>query len=190
MAASDDTPVLLERLSRILQNEAHASGLRPTQWEALRYLARANRFSRSPSAVTAYLGVTKGTVSQTLNALERKGLVRKRAAPGDRRNLMVEVTRAGRELLARDPVEAVSTAAARLSAVERRALSAALESLLAEALRRRGGRPFGLCRSCRFFQRRAKDGAPHRCALLEVPLSGEDSEQICIEQEPADPRGS
>ncbi len=184
MPGQDDIPVLLERLSRILQNEAHAGGLKPTQWEALRYLARANRFSRSPTAVTAYLGVTKGTVSQTLNALERKGLIRKQADPGDRRNVTIEVTCAGRNVLARDPVEAILTSAARLSAAERRALSAALEKLLTEALRRRGGRTFGVCRSCRFFQMRAKGGAPHRCALLEVPLSGEDSERICVEQEP------
>ncbi|MDJ0943982.1 MAG: MarR family transcriptional regulator [Kiloniellales bacterium] len=185
MTAKHDIPVLLERLSRILQNEAHAGGVKPTQWEALRYLARANRFSRSPSAVTAYLGVTKGTVSQTLNALDRKGLIRKRADPGDRRNVTIEVTRAGRDLLARDPVEVVLTAAARLSAAERRALSGALEKLLVEALRRRGGRPFGVCRSCRFFRKRAKGGSPHRCGLLDVPLSDTDSERICVEQEPA-----
>ena len=184
MTAPDDIPVLLERLSRILQNEAHAGGLKPTQWEALRYLSRANRFSRSPSAVTAYLGVTKGTVSQTLNALVRKGLVRKEADPGDRRNLTIEVTPAGRELLARDPVEALLTSAAKLGAAERRTLSDGLEALLGEALRRRGGRPFGLCRSCRFFQKRAKGGTPHRCGLLGVPLTGEDSRRICIEQEP------
>ena len=185
MAGQDDIPVLLERLSRILQNEAHAGGLKPTQWEALRYLARANRFSRSPSAVTAYLGVTKGTVSQTLNALERKGLIRKAADPGDRRNLTIEVTPAGAALLAQDPVAVLLRSAARLSAQDRRALSAGLERLLKEALNLRGGRPFGLCRSCRFFQRRAEGGAPHRCGLLEVPLSEDDGERICIEQEPA-----
>ncbi len=185
MAVQDDIPVLLERLSRVLQNEAHAGGLKPTQWEALRYLARANRFSRSPTAVTAYLGVTKGTVSQTLNALERKGLIRKAADPGDRRNLTIEVTPAGTALLARDPVEALIQSAGKLSAQQRRDLSVGLETLLKAALDRRGGRPFGPCRSCRFFQKRARGGAPHRCALLEVPLTGEDSARICIEQEPA-----
>ena len=186
MPGQDDIPVLLERLSRILQNEAHAGGLKPTQWEALRYLARANRFSRSPTAVTAYLGVTKGTVSQTLNALERKGLIRKQADPGDRRNLAIEVTPAGMTLLAQDPVETLAHSAAELSARQRRDLSAGLEILLKAALDRRGGRPFGLCRSCRFFRKRAKDGGPHRCALLEVPLTAEDSGRICIEQEPSD----
>ncbi|HIP78057.1 MAG TPA: MarR family transcriptional regulator, partial [Kiloniellaceae bacterium] len=65
MDTADDLGLLLERLARVLQNEAHSEGLKPTQWEALRYLSRANRFSRTPSGVTAYLGMTKGTVSQT-----------------------------------------------------------------------------------------------------------------------------
>ena len=185
MAEDDEIPVLLERLSRVLQNEAHSGGLKPTQWEALRYLARANRFSRSPSAVTAYLGVTKGTVSQTLNALERKGLIRKAADPGDRRNLTIAVTPAGAALLAQDPVAVLMRSAAQLDPGLRRDLAAGLERLLAAALEQRGGRPFGVCRSCRFFQKRAAGGAPHRCALLEVPLSDEDSARICVEQEPA-----
>lgn len=49
------------------------------------YFARANRFTRSSSALTDYLGLTKGTVSQTINAVERKGLVKKTAVVGDAR---------------------------------------------------------------------------------------------------------
>lgn len=184
MTGSADLAVLLERLSRVLQNEAHAGGLKPTQWEALRYLACANRVSRTPSALTAYLGMTKGTVSQTLNALERKGLLRKRGDPADRRQLRLELTAKGRRLLAQDPLEAIRQAAAALPAAERKALQAGLQNLLSDALRRRDGRPFGLCHSCRFFQASAPGGKPHRCALLEVPLSEDDSTRICVEQEP------
>lgn len=185
MKSAAEIAVLLERLARVLQNEAHSEGLKPTQWEALRYLARANHFSRSPSAVTAYLGMTKGTVSQTLNALERKGLIAKENDPADRRNVRIALTKAGHSLLARDPVQAMVEAAARLGVTEQRSLAAGLEKLLQEALAARGGRPFGVCRTCRFFQRRAKDGNPHRCGLLEVPLSAEDSERICVEHEAA-----
>ena len=96
--------ILLERIGRVLQNDAHTHGLKPTQWEALRYLGRANKFSRSPSAVTAYLGMTKGTVSQTLAALERKGLIEKSSDPADKRNIHINLTSAGDELLEEDPV--------------------------------------------------------------------------------------
>jgi len=181
MPPTDDFPLVLERLSRILQNETHAAGLKPVQWEALRYLARANRFSRSPSAVTGYLGITKGTVSQTLNALERKGLVRKTTAAGDRRNVTLEVTEAGRNLLRDDPIESLSVAATGLPPDARDEIADGLRAVLRQLLERRQQRAFGLCRTCRFFEDRAPTGTPRRCALLDQPLSGEDGELICAE---------
>ncbi len=186
MKAEPNAVVLLERLGRLLQNSAHCEGLKPTQWEALRYLSRANRFSRGPSAVTAYLGMTKGTVSQTLAALERKGLISKVTVPSDRRNVTIELTRKGKALLRKDPLAGLSAAAESLSGAQRARLMNGLEDLLTESLRQRGGRPFGACKTCRHFLRNAQGGRPHRCGLLEVPLSGPDSELICIEQEPPD----
>lgn len=185
MMESDDIAALLERLSRVLQNESHAEGLKPTQWEALRYLERANRFSRTPSGLTAYLGMTKGTVSQTLNALERKGLIRKTADKADRRQVHIDLTAKARGLLKRDPLTAMMNAVSALSAGQQSGLESGLEALLAEALRLRAGRPFGACRTCRYFQADAPDGAPHRCGLLDVTLSDDDSTRICVEHEPA-----
>ena len=185
MNPSDDITLLLERLSRVLHNESHAAGLKPTQWEALRFLARANRFSRSPSAVTVYLGMTKGTVSQTLNALERKGLIRKKTDPGNRRTVQLELTDGALALLQRDPLENLLQSASRLQPAEQRRLATDLGELLRDMLKRRGGRPFGVCKTCRFFQADAPAGAPHRCGLLNVPLTENDSERICIEQETA-----
>ena len=185
MKPANDIAILLERLSRVLQNEAHAGPLKPTQWEALRYLTRANRFSRTPSGLTAYLGMTKGTVSQTLNALERKGLVRKKADPADRRQVGIDISAKGLRLLKQDPIEAMLRSTAKLTGQQRDGLAQGLEALLTETLRRREGRPFGVCKSCRFFRANDPEGAPHRCALLEVPLSTDDSERICVEQEAA-----
>ncbi len=76
---------LLERIGRLLTTEAHAEGLLPVHWETLRYLQRANRFSQSAAALTAYLGLTKGTVSQTLGTLDNKGLIKKNVDRRDRR---------------------------------------------------------------------------------------------------------
>ncbi|HIC82069.1 MAG TPA: MarR family transcriptional regulator [Kiloniellaceae bacterium] len=185
MDTADDLGLLLERLARVLQNEAHSEGLKPTQWEALRYLSRANRFSRTPSGVTAYLGMTKGTVSQTLNALERKGLIGKRSDPQDRRQIALALTAKGRRLLARDPIDALLRGSASLSPEQKETLTEGLHRLLAETLRRRDSRPFGLCRTCRHFSAGDPAGSPHRCRLLEVPLTEDDSGLICAEQEAA-----
>ena len=145
----------LERLSRLMLNEGHAAGLKPAQWEALRYLALANGFSRTAGGLGAYLGLTKGTVSQTLNALERKGLV------------------------------ARSDVIDRLPGAERDRLAASLETVLRAWLAQRGGRSFAECRTCHHFRARDPLGAPHYCALLSQPLREADSAQFCIEHEAA-----
>lgn len=176
--------ILLERLGRLQHIDAHREGLKPTQWEALRFLSRANRFSRSPSAVTAYLGMTKGTVSQTLAALERKGLIKKVRVPIDRRNLAIELTGKGKALLNKDPLADLEATACRIPKQQMADLGDGLQGLLTEALRQRDGRPFGACKTCRYFQPNAAGGKPHRCGLLEEPLSMQDSELICVEQEP------
>ena len=175
---------LIERIGRLLRTDAHAAGLLPVQWEVLRYLRRANRFSRTPAALTAYLGLTKGTVSQTLRALERRGLVRKRVDPGDRRSRRLSLSQAARQLLLQDPLAETVAATRRLTAPQREALSGALEALLSARLEARERQPFGQCRDCRYFVRQHPAGAPHYCLLLEEPLAEEESGAICHEQRP------
>lgn len=183
MPGTGQIPLLIERLARILQNDAHIGGLKPTQWEALRYLARANRFSRSPSAVTLYLGMTKGTVSQSLATLERKGLVVKKGEAADRRSIRIDVTASGLRALERDPVAAMEAAVQRMSKADRAALSQTLEKVLQQLLQERGGRAFGACRTCRHFRKSHAQGAPHYCSLLGEKLSAEDGEHSCVEHE-------
>ncbi len=72
---------ILERLASLLRSESRTMllehGLQPVQFEALQYIANCNRYSDTPMAVTEFLGQTKGTVSQTLKVLEKKGLIEK-----------------------------------------------------------------------------------------------------------------
>lgn len=175
--------MLLERLGRLMNGRGHELGLKPVQWEALRYLSRANRFSRTPSGLTAYLGSTKGTVSQTLIALEKKALIRKRVVADDRRAVRLELTAAGRRALRDDPLLEFGESLAILSRGDEVALEECLTTMIGEHLERADGRPFGLCRTCRHFEKNAPDGDPHYCGLLEERLSADDAQRICMEQE-------
>ncbi len=186
MKTPNDLTVTLERLSRVLQNEAHTGGLKPVQWEVLRYLANANRFSNSPSAVTAYLGITKGTVSQSLIALERKGLITKKPNRGDRRNVQLGLTGDGVNLLRSDPIDAAFESALELRPDALSALTDGLQLVLRAMLRQRGQNAFGQCKSCRFFQVNGPSGIKHFCRLLEEPLTVPDSEKICAEHQFSD----
>lgn len=176
---------LLEKIGRLLATEAHAEGLLPVHWETLRYLARANRFSTTAAALTAYLGLTKGTVSQTLKALEARGLVNKQVNAKDRRSNHLALSDKGHELLTRDPLDATIKALEQMNGPARTALSSALEALLSVRLAAQNRQPFGECRDCRYFARRHSDGAPHYCQLLKEPLGRTDAGAICFEQRPA-----
>ena len=174
----------LERLARLMRAREHEDGLNPAQREALRYLARANRFSNTPGALTRYLGATKGTISQTLMALERKGLVAK-AARDAKKSVRLTLTEKGRETLTSDPWVQLEAAVEELGGKTRRRMQRGLEELLAREVTRGGLASFGICSSCRFFREKGRDGdagGPHLCMLFEEALSNDDSARICIEQ--------
>jgi DNA-binding MarR family transcriptional regulator len=178
-----ETAELLARVGRAIVGDGHAEGLKPVQWEALRYLARANRFSRTPGALAAYLGSTKGTVSQTLTTLERKGLVAKREGDRDRRSVRLAVSEAGDRLLARDPLRHARAVLDALDDALREELGRGLEAWLRARIARRGGRAFGVCHTCRHFRADHPGGEPHLCALLIEPLAEPETELICVEYE-------
>ena len=78
MFAPTDTQTirdLIDRLTRLAAAEEWNGPLNPSQFAALNYLARANRFSRATSHVADFLATTRGTASQTLKALSRKELI-------------------------------------------------------------------------------------------------------------------
>ncbi len=185
---SDDyshSAALLERVGRLLTTEAHAEGLLPVHWEALRYLQHANRFSMTAAALTTYLGLTKGTVSQTLKALETKGLVKKRVNSKDRRSNTLSLTAKGRKLLSRDPLISTVHALERLGSSQHSALADGLEALLSARLAAQDRQAFGQCRDCRYFARQHADGQPHYCQLLKEPIATSEASAICFEQIPA-----
>lgn len=176
---------LIDRLDR-LARRGEAGSLNPAQWEALRFIARANRFSRTPAALAEYLGSTRGTVSQTLITLERKGYVTRDTDVRDRRSIALGLTPLGEHALAHDPIRALAADLAAARAVDLESLVDSLRDALHIMITRNGGRAFGACHACRHFRRgEGKSGRmPHYCALLGEPLSDADSGAICVEQDP------
>lgn len=178
---------LIDRLDRLARSGEAAGDLNPAQWEALRFVARANRFSRTPAALAEYLGSTRGTVSQTLIALEQKGHVTREQSPRDRRSVVLGLTRAGEQALKNDPIRALAADLAKLHPDKLETVVAALREALHAMITRNAGRAFGACYTCRHFRRGAGTGKgmPHHCALLDEPLSESDSRAICVEQDAA-----
>nr|WP_225937236.1 MarR family winged helix-turn-helix transcriptional regulator [Myxococcus sp. RHSTA-1-4] len=158
-------------------------GLQPVHLQALRYLQSCNRYSNTPAALTEYLGLTKGTVSQTLLLLEEKGLLRKEASTEDRRVVHLFLTDAGRAVLDEALPPALFGQVLGGLPEGGRALEEALTGLLRSLQSANAQRSFGACATCRHFRREGP--GRFRCGLTEEPLSREDSLLLCREHEAA-----
>ncbi len=175
--SAETTSGQLERLARLIRQAGHAGGLHPVQWEALRYLARANHFSNSPGAMAKYMGATKGTVSQTVLALVKKGLMTKGARAADSRSVAVELTEQGTKLLSDDPLRDLEKSIAVLSDKTRKRFSKGVAEILEAEYVRQNEPSFGSCKSCRFY----RDGDPDACIKFNVDLKSSELKLICVE---------
>lgn len=173
---------LSERLGNLAESHLKATmsahGLQAVHARILLYLAHANRYSNTPLAVAEYLGLTKGTVSQSLILLEHKGLLAKSKDALDGRVVRLELTAAGMSL-----ARAVETGYVARWAEAAQGLPAGLLDALTDMLRRlqwaEGRRSFGQCRTCRHFFPDAL--GRWRCGLTGEALTAEDGERICRE---------
>jgi DNA-binding MarR family transcriptional regulator len=181
----------LERLCNLLRAQARAAGaglgLQPVQLDALHYLALCNRYSDTPQAVTEYLGLTKGTVSQTLKVLVARALVDKMSDSNDRRVIHLRVTAAGQALLAQvAPAPLLRRAMVEIPDPEVDGLVEGLRGLLRAVQQANGLKTFGVCATCRFNQEAiAAQGqdAGRRCGLTGETLTDSDVARICREHE-------
>lgn len=166
---------LLDRIGHVFREDlrqvATRHGLALAQLEALQFLAVANAMSDSLSAVVAYLGSTKGTVSQTLSALERKGLIERVRDDHDARRTHCRITKAGRTIVDE------ARPAARIAGLDPTHAEAA-EALLTAMIAKREGRTFGVCRTCAHFRARPSGG---HCRLVDQPLAAEQTDRRCME---------
>jgi DNA-binding MarR family transcriptional regulator len=136
---------LVERLSHSVHGEAYRDGLKPAQWSALRYFAKANRFSRTTSAFANYHGTTAAAASQTITSLVEKALLRRTRDTVDKRKHHLNLTAKAFGLLGSDPIAGLTRAATALDHGELKALARCLEKMLAGLLTEQTGKKFGKC---------------------------------------------
>jgi DNA-binding MarR family transcriptional regulator len=181
-----NTQQLLERLASLLRSESrnllHEYGLQPVQFEALHYLSTCNRYSDTPMGVTEYLGQTKGSVSQTLKVLEKKGLIVKTPDENDKRVWHMTVTENGvtlvKEVL---PSPSIQSASKLLGDQDIAKIDALLSKLLSTVQRANNFKSFGQCDSCRH---NIKLGTgDYFCGLTKERLTHLDIGLICREHE-------
>jgi DNA-binding MarR family transcriptional regulator len=179
-----DTQTLLERLAGLLRSETRTlllqEGLQPIQLEVVHYLSICNRYSDTPMAVTDYLRQTKGSVSQTLKVLEKKGLISKTPDRQDKRITHLSVTAKGKTLLQHTmPSPLLDSALATVPDALRRNIQMGLTALLRQLQEQNHFTSFGQCHSCHHHLT-TENGNAH-CKLTGESLSSIEVDLICRE---------
>ena len=181
---------LILHLGRIASGDGLVGGLTPTQWTGLRFFARANRFSRTPSAFAAFHGTTRGTASQIIKGLVADGYLKQTRSKSDGRSITLDPTRKARALLKDDPLQALVRAADALPPGVRGDFATILQRLLGSVAVQAGKPLFGTCETCAHFEGDGccQDGVnAYECGFVNEPLAADELEQLCINFSSAKP---
>ena len=182
----DKNPIVLlelvERLGNLMRTELRRAGsdesLQPVHLQSLIYLSKANRYSNTPQALAEYLGLTKGTVSQTLLLLDRRGLIERFEDDIDRRVVRLRLSPAGERLLYESqPALAWQNATRNISPNRIRNAVSALREALVTLQEDNEGKSFGSCNGCAHCQKLSQ--RIYRCGQMGDRLSGPETRKIC-----------
>src|ERR1700737_1722204 len=185
-----ETAELLLLVGRLVQTECYDGELSPAQWMALRFLARANSFSRTPSAFAEFQATTRGTASQAIKALEAGGYLVRQRSKADRRSVSLRLTNKGNKALARDPFEVLVRAVGSLDAEEQTAMHDAVHHVLTTVAASAAHRRFGVCQDCAYLGGEMRgnltsaSSSALECLLLGVPILAEDAGLLCVHFQP------
>ena len=174
---TEEIAELLVYLGRATRGADAGSDLTAVQWTAMRFFARANQLSRTPSAFASFNATTRGTASQIIKSLMQKGFLVRYQAADDRRSVRLDLTRSGQEIMRYDPLRDLSEAIDQLEGRLRRALRQALPALAGELAKIRGTVAFGTCGDCRHF---SDSGAASYCACVDAELAPADLGCLCV----------
>lgn len=183
---------LLIQAARAWYFEGDQHGLRDREWMALRFLGRANRFSRTPTALAGFIGATKTTASQIVKTLESKSYLARKPSHEDERSVVLCVTAQGEKCLSQhDPINHVLNAVAALGTEECTRLRGSLTRILNHLDATHQRLNASTCRDCMFLAERAPGTAKgcttaeFVCRLYRAPISLEETELLCTNFEQA-----
>ncbi|MFT7058920.1 MAG: DNA-binding MarR family transcriptional regulator [Pseudorhodobacter sp.] len=177
VSTTEEIAELLVYLGRAARGTDTGTDLTAAQWTAMRFFARANHVSRTPSAFASFHATTRGTASQIIKSLMLKGYLVRHVAVDDRRSVRLDLTSGGLAIMQHDPLRDLTQAIDRLEGKQRTALRQALPALAAELAKVRDTVAFGTCGDCRYF---SGEGAASYCACIAAELDPADLGRLCV----------
>jgi MarR family transcriptional regulator, negative regulator of the multidrug operon emrRAB len=169
--------------------EGRQFGLSDREWMALRFLARANRFSRTPTALAIFLGTTRSTTSEIAAELRKKGLVIPEPSAEDRRSVTLCVTPQGKKFLDRDPINALRDQIEALTIDDRSQLRRSLRRVLVQGAASERQHNTDICSGCMFLVENG-DGSDRqfKCRRFRKAIASKDTALLCTYFEERSPR--
>jgi len=172
---------LLVHLGRAVQSEDARSELTAAQWTCLRFFARANGSTRTPSAFASFQATTRGTASQIIKSLARRGLVSPTRSERDRRSVCFDLTDKGRTMLDNDPLRVLVGLIDGLDGAESAQFLTTLSGLASALAAKRDVPSFGTCRDCSHF---GTTGDVAYCACMAAELAADEIDRLCASYTP------
>ena len=178
---SDRIAELLIHIGRSSRHEDAGSKLTPAQWTCLRFFARSNRSTRTPSGFASFHATTRGTASQIIKSLEAQDMIVRRKSPDDGRSVYFDLTDAGHVALEKDPLGDLIAVLDSLDDADRAKFLLTLNRLTSSLSDSRGARTFGTCGDCTHFTHTAQSGY---CSCISEEIELDQINQLCASYSP------
>jgi DNA-binding MarR family transcriptional regulator len=175
---------LIEYMSALIRSEERKRcselKIQLVHFQILKYLSSCNKYSDTPAAIANYLGITRGTVSQTLLILEKKEFIRKNQDDNDKRVYHILLLDKGHNTLKKTKPTELFNKASKLLKSDASVMENAdiFVKALTALQKANNSYSFGICKTCKNF---TKISSGFFCELTQEKLSKSDSEQICQE---------
>lgn len=130
MPSPEALTALFEQMFRDVVRRGYSGGLKPAQWDALRYFAESDPHHRTAGEFAKFHRTTKGTAGQTISALVRKSYLRRCRSTEDRRITYILITPEGRRQLEHDPMAPITRVLANLPPGDVEVLETVLNRIL------------------------------------------------------------
>lgn len=129
MAEPADIARQLELVASKYAASAYRDGLRPAQWQTLRFFATAASDERNVTGFAAWRGTTNGSTSILVSKLVERGYL-SRGDSYTNRNVDLHVTEKARRALRNDPFEDLKAVTEQMSSTQRESVRHALNLVI------------------------------------------------------------